>query len=301
MDLTLHETMLLVVLIDETTGWGRVHRELTIDKLTTCCKMSARSVLRARVGLVKAGLVEVVFTGRANQYKVVEPMGGSVKIPKRLKDEGAQPGQWGASEWPGSGSSYKNNPPRNNEAVKKTIPPSNEGECPLPRARHRPRPNGAEEVVADVVRSATESRKRDIHMRTVPAAFRSWRAAHAECGFSAPLGWGYSRERKAGRMNGQAKVLVDAFDEAADLHTFVNWVVYQWRTDVLKHFHWMTDYPAVPSLGVVVRHLEALVVLWRGGGAKVGEEWRGGPHAREIKRLLRHGKSKQARELMARG
>ena len=298
LDLTLHEWALLTVVVDRTIGWGKPHREITLEELTTSCRISARSVRRASAGLVKAGLVEVLFTGRTNRYGVTEAMSGSLKLPKRLKGEEPQPGQWGRSGWPEGRASYKNNTPRGDETIQKTIPPPNGGECALPRARSRPRPETPEAATAGVVDKAAKKRKRDIHMKTVPAAFRSWKEAHAECGFSTPMGWGYTGEKKAGRMNGIATVLVDAFEDAADLHTFINWVVYQWRTDILKHFHWMTDFPSMPSLGLVVRHLEDVVVLWRGGGVKVGEEWRDGPHAEEIEDLLMDGNSERAKELM---
>ncbi len=404
LDLTLHEWALLTVVVDRTIGWGKRHREITLEELTTRCRISARSVRRASAGLVKADLIEVLFTGRTNRYGVTEAMGGPVKLPKRLKGEEPQPGQWGqpsqracitqpgcvykithhdsgmvyvgqtlfpSQRWkqhrtgagggalaaairsygedefefevihhsvvdpkeldrleaqeierhsatdPAKGYNirtvargrvareaeqiipkgqgvYKNNIPRDDEPIQKTVPPSKDGGRALASPRKRTRPVGAVEAV-EQERAKGRDRKTQQITTTKPGdLWRTWEDAHAECGLSQPVGWG----TKA--MQAKVKRFVEAFpdDKASELHAFLNWVVYEWRGAVARELSWMDDFPSMPVVGLMLGQLERLVVLWRGGGVKVGEEWRSGPHAEEIEDLLMDGNSERAKELM---
>ena len=305
LDLTLHEWALLTVVVDRTVGWGKPHREITLEELTTSCRISARSVRRASAGLVKAGLVEVLFTGRTNRYGVTEAMMPALKIPKRRKIEKGeepqpQPNQWGRVDsqadqtvLKGQGP-YKNNTPRGDETIKKTVPPSNDGGRAQSSPRKRTRPLCVEEAV-EQERAKGRSRKARQITTTKPGdLWRTWEDAHSECGLGQPVGWGTKAT--------QAKVkrFTEAFpgDKANELHAFLNWVVYEWRGAVAKELSWMKDFPSMPVLDVMLAHLERLVAYWRGGGVKVGEEWRNGPYADEIESLLIDGNNKRAKELM---
>ncbi len=294
LSLTLHEWALLTQVVDSTIGWGVTHKELTLDDLTTRCKISTRSVRRARAGLVKRGLIKVLFTGRTNRYGVTEDMGGLLKIPKRLKADAAQPGQWGRSARPEASGSYKNKPPRTDEPVREPVTPSIDGARRLAPPHVSDLPDKAEENVEHSRVRTRKRRAKQITRYTHAAAWITWEMAHAECGMGKPVGWG-------GKVtSAQVKKFLDAFPDktASELHGFLNWVVYEWRGAVKKELSWVKDFPSMPVVGLMLSQIERLVVCWRGGGVKVGEEWRAGPHAKEIKRLLLSGKSKRAKELM---
>lgn len=256
----------LMIVVDNTVGWGRPHVKMTRKELATGCNLSKRTVTRAVARLAELGLIVVQYTGAGSRYAVTDKL----RIPKRIRDRS---GQRDHSEWP-------KRPTPINTSDRDSLPIKRVSET-LDRAPPREAPGG--QTVQGAAERVTEAAARRTERRaltaTMPSLWESWRLAHQVAGF---------QERQwTPQERGMMRTLCDWWpgSDPAGLHRLLNDAVERWTDLMRDHFNWMDSAPMYPRVSFLVRHREKFRTILVREGAKDATD----------------DKTERYRELMARG